>query len=157
MLVHDEPLRAPLLLEGEPRHEDILLLFCNYVLDQEARPKKRARTEVVSPCRRAKRRVMFTTMTTYEFDAEVNGSAVPSERGPPIGLARSHIRHMTNGIPEDIPGKSVRKLPVHERIARLQMCKYSHDDIASFARDAAATRDDRRLTRDELRRPGARE
>ncbi|EQC30649.1 hypothetical protein SDRG_11704 [Saprolegnia diclina VS20] len=143
------------------RSDDALLVFCNYVLNQPAllagdlRPAKRARTHSTDESdakRRRRRRVTFSTTTTFEFPADVNGSAVPLERGPPIGLGRKHVNVTTAACPATDGAKNVRKLLPHERILLLQALKYTHDDIAFFARDANATRDARRATRDELLR-----
>ncbi|OQR99165.1 hypothetical protein THRCLA_06596 [Thraustotheca clavata] len=98
----------------------------------------------------AQKKVRFTMATTYEFDLAYGGSALPSETGPPIGIARHHMRVST----EDISTNSnrigkVRKFDHFERIQLLGR-KYKVQEVASFCLDAVAMRAGRMETLGEV-------
>ncbi|OQS00076.1 hypothetical protein THRCLA_21760 [Thraustotheca clavata] len=131
--------------------DDILLTFCNFVLAAGEIKRKRKEAEVTPVKRRKSHKVTFTTTTTYEFNLAYNGSAVPLERGPPIGLAWTHVSKKIAPIVMDDSKQTnnVNKLAPHERIILLQRLKHSHEEIASFTQEASEVRESRRETKVE--------
>ncbi|KDO34028.1 hypothetical protein SPRG_01302 [Saprolegnia parasitica CBS 223.65] len=95
-----------------------------------------------------RKHVQFSTVTTFEFKVDYGGSAVPTETGPPIGLARRHWRAKTTAV-ANATGV-VRKFDHFERIQLLKQAKYDVKDIAAFCLDAVAARAARMETRAEL-------
>ncbi|OQR82990.1 hypothetical protein ACHHYP_15224 [Achlya hypogyna] len=97
------------------------------------------------------KRVRFTTETTYFFDIAYGGSALPSESGPPIGLAPSHCHRTTAALasPAAAPAKrrAVRKFDHLERIELLKAADYHVKDIAQFCFEAMDVRNSRKDTR----------
>ncbi|OQS07519.1 hypothetical protein THRCLA_00474 [Thraustotheca clavata] len=104
-------------------------------------------------CSKAKKRVQFSTETTYYFDIAYGGSALPSESGPPIGLAASHCHRTTTNVDAaNINGKrkQLRKYDHLERIELLKAADYHVKEIAQFCFEAMDVRKHRQDTRTRL-------
>ncbi|EQC41570.1 hypothetical protein SDRG_01531 [Saprolegnia diclina VS20] len=97
-----------------------------------------------------KKTVTFSTETTYLFDVDVNGSALPKESGPPIGLAQQHHAMTVASLDGLVKRRSrVRKF---DHLDRLEMLKplYDPKTLASFCYEAIDTRKERIETEEEL-------
>ncbi|OQR80570.1 hypothetical protein THRCLA_23459 [Thraustotheca clavata] len=94
--------------------------------------------------------VTFTNATTYLFGVDVNGSALPKESGPPIGLARTHFSMEIEPLNDLGKRKSrVRKFDHLERIGMLKPL-YDSKTLALFCYEAIDARKGRIETEDEL-------
>ncbi|KAF0730534.1 hypothetical protein Ae201684P_021839 [Aphanomyces euteiches] len=99
---------------------------------------------------RREKRVFFTTATTYIFPLEYGGSAVPSDHGPPIGLAKTHSRQECNALDYMPPRSSrVRKFNHVERMLLLQEASYTRREVARFCFETIAIQRSRRETLDD--------
>ncbi|OQS03303.1 hypothetical protein THRCLA_21193 [Thraustotheca clavata] len=97
--------------------------------------------------------VSFTTETTYLFSIDVNGSALPKESGPPIGLAKTHHTILIEKIDDGLTQRNgkVRKF---DHLERIQMLKKLYDakTLALFCYQAIDARKERIETKEELER-----
>ncbi|OQS04985.1 hypothetical protein THRCLA_02827 [Thraustotheca clavata] len=93
--------------------------------------------------------VTFTIETTYLFDVDVNGSALPKESGPPIGLAKTHFSIEIQSLDGLI--KSANKVRKFDHLERIQILKRLYDakTLALFCYDAIDTRKGRIETEEE--------
>ncbi|KDO34678.1 hypothetical protein SPRG_00741 [Saprolegnia parasitica CBS 223.65] len=97
------------------------------------------------------KRVQFTTETTYYFDVAYGGSALPSESGPPIGLAPNHCHRTTAAVVMSATKRRhVRKFDHLERIELLKAADYHVKEIAQFCFEAMDVRNSRKDTRARL-------
>ncbi|CAK4084364.1 unnamed protein product [Aphanomyces euteiches] len=101
--------------------------------------------------RRGKKQVVFTTATTFVFPLEYGGSAIPSDHGPPIGLAKTHTRQECHDLDYICPRRSrVRKFDHVERMLLLQQkASYTQREVAMFCFDAIAIRRSRLENQDD--------
>ncbi|KAH9109008.1 hypothetical protein LEN26_005818 [Aphanomyces euteiches] len=92
-----------------------------------------------------KKQVVFTTTTTYIFPLEYGGSAVPSDHGPPIGLAKTHTRQECANLEYMPPRRGrVRKFDHVERMVLLQQeASYTRKEVAMFCFETIAIRKSR--------------
>ncbi|KAG9406764.1 hypothetical protein AC1031_003087 [Aphanomyces cochlioides] len=92
-----------------------------------------------------RKQVTFTTATTYIFPLEYGGSAIPSDHGPPIGLANAHTRQECHHLDNVVPKRGrVRKFDHVERMVLLQQnASYSRKEVARFCFEAIAIRQSR--------------
>ncbi|KDO34679.1 hypothetical protein SPRG_00743 [Saprolegnia parasitica CBS 223.65] len=97
-----------------------------------------------------KKTVAFSTETTFLFGVDVNGSALPKESGPPIGLARKH--HTMTIASLDGIVKRRRRVRKFDHLDRLEMLKplYDSKTLAAFCYEAIDTRKERIETEEEL-------
>ncbi|OQR83035.1 hypothetical protein ACHHYP_15237 [Achlya hypogyna] len=98
------------------------------------------------------KQVTFSTTTTYFFDVAYNGSALPKESGPPIGLARKHDTVVI--APLDSTDDSMRRSRLGkfnhlERIGMLQGL-YDSRTIALFCCEAIDVRQSRAVSEAEI-------
>ncbi|KAH9109009.1 hypothetical protein LEN26_005819 [Aphanomyces euteiches] len=94
---------------------------------------------------RKKKQVVFTTATTFIFPLDYGGSAIPSDHGPPIGLAKTHTRQECQYLDSLAPKKSrVLKFDHVERMVLLQQeASYSRKDVAMFCFESIAVQKSR--------------
>ncbi|KAG9409663.1 hypothetical protein AC1031_019925 [Aphanomyces cochlioides] len=117
---------------------------------------KRVSTTLLSPTSvdelrrdiaRAQRRhrVTFSTATTFEFPVAFGASALPKERGPPIGMTQIHSNMYTTDISNNTECKRgvVMKFANLERIALLKAASVDAHEIAAYCREAAEIRQSR--------------
>ncbi|CAK4133878.1 unnamed protein product [Aphanomyces euteiches] len=120
--------------------------MCTSPVALQVRSRKRGRVE---------HHVHFTTATTYLFAAAYGGSALPSESGPPIGLARRHFDTTSIKLDEtrdmDDPYGIVYRFDHLERIALLKAAAYDVKDISEFCFDAIDVRKSRHDTIEQLK------
>ncbi|EQC41571.1 hypothetical protein SDRG_01532 [Saprolegnia diclina VS20] len=93
--------------------------------------------------------VTFGIATTFLFGVDVNGSALPKESGPPIGLARKHHSVTIERIEDACPRRGrVRKFNHTERLELLQPL-YDPKALAAFCYEAIDVRKSRIDTEEE--------
>ncbi|RHY25349.1 hypothetical protein DYB25_008575 [Aphanomyces astaci] len=97
--------------------------------------------------------VQFTTTTTYIFHTALGGSALPTETGPALGLARRHFDIHVADLPSSRYCRRgrVRKIGHHERIDLLKAAGFPVKDIAEFCSEAIDIRQSRAATRIEAK------
>ncbi|KDO34680.1 hypothetical protein SPRG_00744 [Saprolegnia parasitica CBS 223.65] len=95
--------------------------------------------------------VTFGSRTTYLFGVDVNGSALPKESGPPIGLAQTHHTMTIERSVERLEKRRrrVRRFDHTERIRMLQTL-YDAKTLATFCYEAIDSRKERLETAEEL-------
>ncbi|KAG9406753.1 hypothetical protein AC1031_003078 [Aphanomyces cochlioides] len=94
------------------------------------------------------KQVSFATVTTYTFPLEYGGSAIPSDHGPPIGLAKVHSRQECQHV-DSIKAKRsrVRKFDHVERMILLQeKASYTRKEVARFCFESIAVQKSRQDT-----------
>ncbi|KAF0708676.1 Aste57867_6261 [Aphanomyces stellatus] len=86
---------------------------------------------------KSKKRVRFTTVTTFVFPLAHGGSAVPKDQGPPIGLASTHSKQECQLITEAPISRRgrVRKFTNIERMTLLKKAGYSRNEVAQMCLD----------------------
>ncbi|RHZ09341.1 hypothetical protein DYB26_008041 [Aphanomyces astaci] len=92
------------------------------------------------------KRITFTTATTYFFDVDCGGSAVPSDDGPPLGLAKTHTTLECHDIYSQVPmarPRRVRRYDHVERMLLLQHAGYSRKQVAMCSFEGIAIRKSR--------------
>ncbi|RHZ00996.1 hypothetical protein DYB28_002840 [Aphanomyces astaci] len=92
------------------------------------------------------KRITFTTATTYFFDVDCGGSAVPSDDGPPLGLAKTHTTLECHDIYSQVPmtkPRRVRRYDHVERMLLLQHAGYSRKQVAMCCFEGIAIRKSR--------------
>ncbi|KAH9137310.1 hypothetical protein LEN26_005830 [Aphanomyces euteiches] len=67
---------------------------------------------------RGKKQVVFTTATTFVFPLEYGGSAIPSDHGPPIGLAKTHTRQECHDLDYICPRRGIPRQRVWDTRSR---------------------------------------
>ncbi|KDO34663.1 hypothetical protein SPRG_00726 [Saprolegnia parasitica CBS 223.65] len=99
------------------------------------------------------KQVTFSTATTFLFDLDYNGSAVPHESGPPIGLAPRHCAMTIEPVPDAarccMRRSRLRRFDHLERIAMLRSL-YDARTLALFCSEAIDLRKSRVGTEDDI-------
>ncbi|KAF0699048.1 Aste57867_10362 [Aphanomyces stellatus] len=94
----------------------------------------------------------FGTVTTFVFPLAYGGSAIPRDQGPPLGLAKTHVREECQPLATMSYNSSpsrVEKFDHVERMMLLQKAGYSRKDVAEMCFDAIAVRQSREDSRRE--------
>ncbi|EQC41569.1 hypothetical protein SDRG_01530 [Saprolegnia diclina VS20] len=96
--------------------------------------------------------VTFGPRTTYLFGIDVNGSALPKESGPPIGLASKHHTITIEPSVERLVEKRRRRVRRFDHTERIRMLQTLYDakTLAVFCYEAIDSRKERLETADEL-------
>ncbi|CAK4153789.1 unnamed protein product [Aphanomyces euteiches] len=96
------------------------------------------------------KQVSFTTVTTYTFPLEYGGSAIPSDHGPPIGLAKVHSRQTCHHLDNVKDKRSrLRKFDHMERMILLQeKASYTRKEVARFCFESIVVQKSRQDTRE---------
>ncbi|EQC41588.1 hypothetical protein SDRG_01548 [Saprolegnia diclina VS20] len=99
------------------------------------------------------KQVTFSTATTFLFDLDYNGSALPHESGPPIGLALRHSAMTIEPVPDAarccMRRSRLRRFDHLERIAMLRGL-YDARTLALFCSEAIDLRKSRVETEDDI-------
>ncbi|CAK4102799.1 unnamed protein product [Aphanomyces euteiches] len=116
---------------------------------------KRVATTLLSPtsvdelrrdlAQRRRHRVTFSTATTFEFPVAFGASALPKERGPPVGMTQIHSNMCTTDISNNSECKRgvVMKFANLERMDLLKAASVDAHEIAVYCREAAEIRQSR--------------
>ncbi|CAK4631631.1 hypothetical protein LEN26_019839 [Aphanomyces euteiches] len=129
----------------------------SYYSSNENPSAKRLSTTLLSPtsvdeirhdmarAQRRLHRVTFSTATTFEFPVAFGASALPKERGPPVGMTLIHSNVYTTDISINTECKRgvVMKFANLERIALLKAASVDAHEMAAYMREAAEIRQSR--------------
>ncbi|KDO17409.1 hypothetical protein SPRG_17158 [Saprolegnia parasitica CBS 223.65] len=114
--------------------------------------KKRPRSSDGPSTPKRAKTVHFSSATVYEFRRAHGGSSVPSEDGPPLGMAYVHQRVQCVDIAStETAPRRINRYSSAERRAIFKKLSYPSRLVEDFSADAAHIRASRRATTCELR------